>query len=75
MDKAVHGTFVFHKIESKENPDYKPNRKWMYFIVIPASIILFSMVGLGMLTMVGVLPSTEVQAGDEIPQLRRYQSA
>ncbi len=66
--KAIQGAFVFHKIKKSENPNYKPTPKWIYFTGIPVLIILAALMGIGLLTMTGTLPSTEVQAGSKVLQ-------
>ena len=65
--KAIQGAFVFHKIEKAENPNYKTTPKWIYYTGIPALIIVVVLMGVGLMTMTGVLPSTEVQVGTQIP--------
>ena len=66
--KAIKGAFVFHKIERAENPDYKTASRWFYFTVIPLSLVFVALLGIGLASTVGVMPSTEVQAKNEIPQ-------
>lgn len=66
--KAIQGSFVFHKIEKSENPNYKATPRWVYFTGIPILIIVVGLMGLGLLTMTGTLPSTEVQAGSDVSQ-------
>ncbi len=69
--KAIQGTFVYNKIEKVENPNYKTTPKWIYFTAIPSLAIFFALMGIGILTMTGVLPSTKVQKGSEISQRDR----
>lgn len=64
--RAVYGAFVFHRIEKAENPNYKGAPKWVYFIGIPLSVIAISFLFIGIATMTGTLPSTEVQAGNQM---------
>jgi len=64
--KAVQGTYVFHKIEKEENPNYKPTPKWAYYVGIPTVSIFIILIGFGLITMTGLVPSTEVQAGIEM---------
>lgn len=65
--RAVQGTFTFHKLERAENPAYKPPPRWYWFVGIPFGVIMFSLVGMGLLTMTGTLPSTEVLPGSRLP--------
>jgi len=64
--KAIQGSFVFHKIEKAENPNYAATPKWIYYTGIPAMVVFLGLMGVGLMTMTGVLPSTEVQIGTEI---------
>jgi hypothetical protein len=66
--KAIQGTFVYHRLEKAENPNYKVTPKWVYFTVLPALVIFLLLMGIGLMTMTGVLPSTEVQVGSQILQ-------
>jgi hypothetical protein len=61
--KAIQGAFAFHKIEKAENPNYKSTPKWMYYAVIPIIVIFLAMIGFGLMSITGVVPSTEVQIG------------
>lgn len=64
--RAIQGAYVFHKVEKAENPDYKPAPKWLYFTGIPLAILIFVFMGIGLLSVTGVLPSTEVQNGRDL---------
>lgn len=66
--KAIQGAFLFHKLEKNENPNYKPTPKWAYYAGIPALIIFVALMGFGLMTMTGVMPSTEIQSGVEMLQ-------
>ncbi|HAS55164.1 MAG TPA: hypothetical protein DCS42_14115 [Nitrospiraceae bacterium] len=69
--KAIQGAFVFHKIEKSENPGYKATPKWIYYTGVTALIIGAALMVVGLMTVTGVLPSTEVQIGTEISQSDR----
>lgn len=66
--KAVQGTFVYHRIEKAENPDYKPPSRWYAFLVVPLGLVLLAAFAFGVLTATNFLPSTKVLAGYEMPQ-------
>jgi hypothetical protein len=66
--KAIQGSFVFHKLEKAENPNYKTTPKWVYFTGVPVLIIFVVLIGVGLMTMTGAMPSTEVQAGEDVLQ-------
>lgn len=66
--KAIQGAFTFHRLEKEENPNYKPAPKWVYYTGIPTMVIMFVLVGIGIMTMTGAMPSTEVQAGEDVLQ-------
>lgn len=66
--KAIQGTFAFHKLEKAENPNYKPTPKWVCYTGIPTLAIMVVLIGVGLMTMTGVMPSTEVQAGKDVLQ-------
>lgn len=64
--KAIQGAFVFHAIEKAENPDYKAAPQWAYLLGIPAALIVLLLMGLGLMSTMGVVSPTYVQAGDEV---------
>lgn len=64
--RAIQGAYAFHKIEKQENPDYQATPKWFYYIGIPSLVILTVFMGIGLMTMTGALPSTEVQVGADV---------
>lgn len=63
--KAIQGTFAFHKLRKIDDPDYKPATKWVYFVA-PVIFIISVFISLGMLSMVGVMPSTEIRSGEQL---------
>ena len=70
--KAIQGAFSFHKIEKTENPNtYRSTPKWIYIAGIPIVAIFLVFMGFGLMSMTGVLPSTEVKSGTEIFQRTR----
>ena len=66
--KAIQGSFVFYKLEKAENTNYKPTPKWVYYTGIPTLTIMVVLIGVGLMTMTGAMPSTEVQAGVDVLQ-------
>jgi len=66
--RAIQRAFVFHKLEKAENPHYKTTPKWVYFTGGSALIILVALIGVGLMTMTGVMPSTQVQSGEDVLQ-------
>ena len=64
--KAIQGSFVYHKLEKEENPDYKAASKWAYIMGTPASFILLALLGYALMSVTGVVPSTRVQTGSEL---------
>lgn len=64
--KAIQGAFVYHKIEKEENPDYKAVTKWTYIIGIPSVSVVVILIGFALMSTTGVVPSTRVQAKNEI---------
>jgi len=69
--RAIQGTFVYHRIQKEENPDYRSAPKWMYYVGIPSGLLVLLVAGFGVLTMSGVFPSTEVTSGSEMRQKDR----
>ena len=67
--KAIQGAYVFHKLEKSENNNYKTTPKWVYFTGVPALTILVVLMGVGLMTMTGAMPSTEVQSGEDVLQV------
>lgn len=64
--KAIQGAFVYHKLEKEENPDYKTTTKWTYIIGIPSVLIVALLIGFALMSTTGIVPSTRVQAKNEI---------
>jgi len=69
--RAIQGTFVYHRIQKEQNPDYRSAPKWMYYVGIPSGLLVLLVVGFGILTMTGVFPSTEVSSGSKMRQKDR----
>ena len=61
--RAIQGTFVYHRMQKEQNPDYRCAPKWMYYVGIPSGLLVLLVAGFGILTMSGVFPSTEVSSG------------
>lgn len=66
--KAVQGTFTYHKLRKAEDENYRAAPKWAYFVGIPLVVLLTLLIGIGMLSMTDVIPSTEVLTGDEVSE-------
>ena len=66
--KAVQGAFVLRKIEKAENPDYQAKSNPVKFFIITGIVILFSLVGVGLMTMTGILVPTEVIEGEDLSE-------
>lgn len=64
--RAALGAFSFHKLEKVDNPNYKRKRSWIWWIVTPVTLIVFGLFSLGLMTMTGFMPSTEVQVGQDV---------
>ncbi len=64
--KAIQGSFVYHRLEKEENPDYKATTKWTYIFGIPSVLIMVTLIGFGLLSTTGVVPSTRVVSASEI---------
>ncbi len=64
--KAIQGSFVYHKLEKEENPDYKATTKWTYIISVPSVLIVTVLIGFALMSTVGLVPSTRVLAKNEI---------
>jgi hypothetical protein len=64
--KAIQGAYVLQKIEKAENPDYPTKSNRMKFFIITGVVILFSLMGVGMLTTTGTLTPTKVLEGKDL---------
>lgn len=64
--KAIQGSFVYHRIEKEENPDYKVASKWTYIIGGASVLFVVVLIAAALMSTTGVIPSTRVQAGNEI---------
>jgi len=69
--RAVQGTFKYHRLRRAENASYRAAPKWIYIFGIPIGLVVFAIMGVGLMTAVGVLPSTEVVIGSDMPQKDR----
>ncbi|VAV96830.1 hypothetical protein MNBD_ALPHA01-796 [hydrothermal vent metagenome] len=69
--RATYGAFIFHKIEKSDNPDYRPVRKWTYFVGIPTGLIILLLTILGLMSMTEIIPSNNVLNGIEMSQDNR----
>ncbi len=66
--RAAWGTFVWHKLEKAENPDYRTAKKgWMIAGGVLATLMIL-MIGLSVIVTSGFTPATTVQMGEELPQ-------
>lgn len=64
--KAIQGSFVFHRLEKAENPNYKATTKWAYVLGIPSVLIIVASLTFALMSVTGFVPSTRVQTGDEM---------
>jgi hypothetical protein len=64
--KAIQGTFAYHRIRKAEDENYRAAPRWTYFVGIPALVLMFTLMGFGLLTMTDAVPSTEVLRGAEV---------
>jgi hypothetical protein len=64
--KAVRGSFVYHKLEKLENPNYKATNKWTYIIGTPLVLVIAFVLSIAVLVNTGTFPSANVLAKDEI---------
>lgn len=71
--RAIQGSFVYHKIQKTKNPDYKPAPSWMYWIGIPSGLLALLASTYSLITIGGMLPSTRVLSGGELPRTQYNQ--
>ncbi len=64
--RAILGTFVHHRIRQEQEPEYRPVRRWMYFVWVPAVLIGVAFFGLMVLGM--LIPTSAVITSDELSQ-------
>ena len=64
--RAIQGTFAYHRIRKAEDETYRAAPRWSYFVGIPALLLMFALMGFGLLTMTDAVPSTEVLQGSEV---------
>lgn len=69
--RAILGTFVYHKIQKEQDPNYRSAPKWMYYVGIPSGLLAIMLVGFGILVESGVIPSVEVISGSNMRQKDR----
>jgi len=66
--RAAWGSFVFHKDEKLNNPNYKGVPKWMIITSSVLGAVFIGLIFLGTLTMTSVMAPTEVLPGDKLNQ-------
>jgi hypothetical protein len=66
--KAVWGAFAYHAIEKAENPDYKSTGIIVWILGGLGLALLVLLVGFGLMTMTGFMPSTEIKSGADLNQ-------
>jgi hypothetical protein len=64
--KAIQGSFVYHKLEKAENPDYKATSKSTYVVGTLIVLIVTVLLGFALMSTIGVIPSTRVLSGSEV---------
>ncbi|MGY6518785.1 MAG: hypothetical protein ACXIUZ_08725 [Lysobacteraceae bacterium] len=64
--RAIQGTFAFHRIEKATNPGYRSAPGWLVWVSVPVIGVLVVLTGFGALSMTSLLPSTQVQSGEQI---------
>jgi hypothetical protein len=66
LGKAVHGAFVFHKLQREENPDFKSASKWTYIMAIPSVLVVAFILVAALMVNTGLMRSPRVQSGGEL---------
>ena len=64
--RAVYGSFMYHRLRKGDDPAYKAAGKWTYYAGIPAVLLLFVMMVIGMLMDTGFVPDLVLVPGDEV---------
>lgn len=67
--QAIRGTFAWHRIRQKEDPDYKPTGKLGYILMFSGILVGFLTLGLIVLSLLG--PPTYVVDGIDLDQSDR----
>jgi|LWDU01.1.fsa_nt_gi hypothetical protein len=72
--KSAYGTFIFHRIEKQENPDYKKPSKKLLYIFSPILLIIAVILGIGVFGMFNgsleLLKSKEI-SNSQIAELKK----
>lgn len=66
--KAVQGSFVYHQIEKRNNPEKYIRKKWYYFLGIPLALIFSIIMIVGLLSVFQIIPTAEVISGEKVSQ-------
>lgn len=64
--KGVRGSFNYHKLHREADPDYRAAPMWSYFLGIPALVLLTAVLSIGLMSVAGFVPSTEVVEGNAL---------
>jgi hypothetical protein len=69
--KGIRGTFVYHKIRRKTDPEYRKPGMWPWFVFVPTAFTLVALLVFGVLIKIGHIPDSLVLRGDEVPEATR----
>src|SRR5690606_35781057 len=64
--RGIQGTFTYHRLRHREDPDYRAAPVSSYVLGIPVTVALFVAVSAGVLTNVGIFPATAVVDGEQL---------
>ena len=66
--RGIQGSFAYHRLRRKADPNYKPATKLLYFLGIPIGTVLLILLAVGVMTGVGVLKPLAVIEGNKLPR-------
>ncbi len=65
--KAIYGAFVYHRLEREANPEYRAVTVKGAILLGAGALVVTLAMALALFSTFGVIPSTRVVTGDEIP--------
>lgn len=63
---GIRGSFAYHRLRRRDDLSYQAGPRWHYFVGAPVAGLVFLLLGYGLATEMGVLPSMAVISGEEL---------
>lgn len=64
--RAIKGTFDYHKLMKSADENYKPTKKWMWWVATPVVLVLGFFIIIGVLSQYEIIPASYVKSRQDI---------